>query len=474
MRYFFFIITVAFSLSGCAQIVVTSEMVAIDDSLQIALIQIPKRLSLNKQLNINLPNQEPSVLLLTAVDSVYTAVHTYVQGNKKYRAYVTSLPLMQINAPNGIVNEPKRLAQISYAYKDTTITSYAGIELRGSSSIVFPKKTYDINFYKDSTGLKNQDLKLAGMRSDDDWILDGLYNEPLRLRSFLSLNLWNEIHVPYYLDREPKAKAGATGRYAEVFVNGHYQGVFLLHEQVDRKLLKVKKIQGDIVRGEIFQGARYHGASTFDSLPPKKNYLASWGGYDIKYPKPTNTYWDRVYPFTDFVINSDDTAFAKGIEDKFVINNAIDYFLFVNALRATDNLGKNLYLVRYDQQEPYFYAPWDLDGTFGTIFSGKRIKTTDDFLVNGLLKRLIATDAANFVARFQNRWVALRSDILSNEKLLKKQRDTYDTLLKNKVYEREALAWGNFIYDAEGLSYMHNWTEQRLAFLDERIAQLKD
>lgn len=472
MRFIIVFIMLGFSFSGCAQVAVTSEMVALDDSLQIALIQIPKSVALQKELSINIPDQGDTKLILSSVDSIYTATHSYLSGSLEYKAYITHLPLIKINAPNGIVNEPKRLAQISYAYKDTALTSYAGIELRGSSSIVFPKKTYDINFYKDSTGIENQDFKLAGMRSDDDWILDGLYNEPLRMRSYLSLNLWNKIYTPHYLDQEPKAKAGVAAKYAEVFVNNKYQGIFLLQEQVDRKLLKVKKIKGDTVRGEIFQGARYLGASSFDSLPPKKNFLASWGGYDIKYPTPTNTYWDNVYPFTDFVIHSEDSAFAKAVKDKFVLDNAIDYFLYINMVRAPDNLGKNLYLSRYDEGEPYFYAPWDLDGSFGTIFSGKRIPTTDDFLTNGLLRRLIATDADGFVERFKTRWIELRSDTLSNERLLKKQRKTYLKLLENRVFEREALAWQNFVYDEEGVLYMHDWTEKRLAFLDTYIASL--
>lgn len=472
MKYAILAILVALSSSSCAQTTWNSQRLALDDSLNIAVIQVPKGRSLNSTEIFTLGTQKYT-LKLSQPDALYSKPHTLHTSDRSYKAYITYLPLIQVDAPNGIVNEPKRLSKIAYAHKEKEFTSHAGIELRGSSSLVFPKKTYDINFYKDSLGRENRDVKLAGMRSDDDWILDGLYNEPLRMRSHLSLNLWNDIYSPHYLDKEPKAKAGATAVYSEVFVNGHYQGIFLLQEQVDRKLVKIKKNKGDTVRGEIFQGARYLGANTFDSIPPKKNYLASWGGYDIKYPTPTNVFWDNVYPFTDFVINSDDSAFAKGIENRFVINNAIDYFLYINALRATDNLGKNVYLIRYDANTPYFYAPWDLDGTFGTIFSGKRINTTDDFLFNGLLRRLITTDASDFVSRFQARWKELRASQLSTEQLLKKQRKNYEMLSENLLFEREAMAWKSFTYDEEELDYMQDWTRQRLTFLDEHIAALK-
>lgn len=471
MKYLIVVFLFVLTQGSYGQVTFTSQTVAVDDSLGIALIQVPKGMRTTDSTFI-LDGQSYK-LIVSNKDSLYTTSHSLQSSLRTYKAYATAYPLIQIDAPQGIVNEPKRMAQISYAYKDTVFTSHAGIELRGSSSLVFPKKTYDINFYKDSLGFENQDVQLAGMRSDDDWILDGLYNEPLRMRSFLSLNLWNDLYRPHYLDKEPKAKAGATAAYSEVFVNGRYKGIFLLQEQVDRKLIKVKKNKGDTVRGEIFQGARYLGASSFDSIPPKKNYLASWGGYDIKYPSPTNVFWDNVFPFTDFVINSSDDAFAKGIAERFVLDNAIDYFLYINAVRAPDNLGKNLYLIRYDAGEPYFYAPWDLDGSFGTIFSGKRINTTDDFLTNGLLRRLITTDADDFIARFQNRWIALRTDQFNEENLLDKQRKTYQKLSKNLLFEREAMAWDNFVYDPEGLEYMQQWTQKRLAFLDGYIAGLK-
>ncbi len=470
MRYSIFLLVLAISINSCAQVTFTPQSVAIDDSLNIAIIQIPKGTTVTDgDFQINGLSY---TLTLSSKDAIYTASHLLKRGATTYKTYLTSYPLIQIDAPQGIVNEPKRMATISYADKDTQFTSYAGIELRGSSSLVFPKKTYDLNFYKDSLGFENQDYELAGMRSDDDWILDGLYNEPLRMRSYLSLNLWNDIYKPHYLDKEPTAKAGATAAYAEVVVNGSYQGIFLLQEQVDRKLVQVKKNRGDTVRGEIFQGARYLGASSFDSIPPKKNFLASWGGYDIKYPSETNAPWDNVYPFTDFVVHSDDDAFAKRISKQFVIDNAIDYFLYINAVRAPDNLGKNLYLIRYDAGEPYFYAPWDLDGSFGTIFSGKRIKTTDDFLTNGLVRRLIKTNADDFNTRFKERWKTLRAQVLSQEELLTRQQNVYEKLSSHLVFEREQLVWKDFKSDREGLDYMQQWTKERLAFLDDYISKL--
>lgn len=443
---------------------------AVDDSLGLALIHTSLNNNIGSMKMLQSGNNSFTIINGDSSQHPTKRISLKDASGRSYKTFITSIPLIQIDAPDGIVDEPKRMAKIKYTDADTSFTSYAGIELRGSSSLLFPKKTYDLNFYTDATGKENADVQLAGMRKDDDWVLDGLYNEPLRMRSYLSLNLWNEIYQPYYLDREPKAKGGAKGTYADVFVNGKYQGVFLLQEQVDRKLTRIKKIKDEVVRGELFQGSSYKGGVTFDSLPQKKNYLPFWGGYNIKYPVPTNIYWDNLYPFTDFVMNSADDAFAKAISEKFYLDNAVDYFLFINAVRAPDNLGKNLFLIRYDENEPYFYAPWDLDGSFGTIFSGKRISTTNDFLENGLLRRLIATDANEFNTKFQKRWSELRQGVFSTKAILKRQEEVYNNLLKDRVFEREALVWKEFKYELEGLEYMQQWTQERLHFLDNYIS----
>ena len=448
------------------------QSLAIDDSLSMAVIHTSMVKDIRGSVEVSYKNVPYTLELSKGEASTGTTYRLINSKGKVYTVYITKHSLLQFYIDEPIVNEPKRMATFICTDKDTLIETHVGIELRGSSSLVFPKKTYDINAYTSSDGASNQDLKMHDMRTDDDWILDAIHNEPLRLRSHLSYQLWKEIHTPYYIKKEPKAKAGVETRFCEVFINDRYKGVYLLSEQVDRKLLKLKKQKGDTTRGELFQGARYLGASSFDSIPQKRNYMLSWGGYDIKYPVPTDTPWDNLYDFTDFVLNSDDTAFAKEISSRFDMANVIDYFLFVNALRAPDNLGKNIYVARYKEGEPYFYVPWDLDGTFGTIFSGRRISTTDDFLTNGLLRRLMTVNPDNFIQRFQERWIELRKGVFEISSLQQRQSDLYTLLKDDLLYEREQKRWSDFVYDAEGLAYMNDWTEKRLLFLDGFIGQM--
>ncbi len=53
-------------------------------------------------------------------------------------------------------------------------------------------------------------MYLLGMRSDDDWNLLAMYNEPFRLHNVACNQLWQAIHTPYYQALEPAEVNGYT------------------------------------------------------------------------------------------------------------------------------------------------------------------------------------------------------------------------------------------------------------------------
>jgi spore coat protein H len=390
----------------------------------------------------------------------------HLNSSNQYTLYFTQLPIIIIDTDNAIVDEPKVLANLVYTDDEQTVSSNVGIELRGGVSQSYPKKTYDLEFWEDETGDENMDMQFGELREDDDWILDALYNEPLRLRSYTASKLWKQMHTPYHIDDEPKAESGADVMYVEMFLNGQYNGMYNLSEQVDRKQLKLKKYNGDM-RGELYKGASWGGAVTFSSLPSYNNSSRVWGGYEFKYPDEDEiTDWDNVYQFTDFVINSSESDFESEIWYQFVEDNFMDYFLFVNLIRATDNTGKNVYLAKYKADEPYFYIPWDLDGCFGTDWQGSNKNITDDILTNGFMNRVINENPNNTFINIASKWFDYRNGIFSINSLSNTITNQYNFLQENKVYERESLVYSNYSFDNQSLSYTLNWLENRLAHLD--------
>lgn len=403
---------------------------------------------------------------------------SYVIKNNEfsYQLFFSVFPLISINTDLEIIDEPKRLANFIYADEKIIKTSFVGIELRGGFSQTFPKKTYDLEFWEDEEGIENKDMQFGTLREDDDWILDALYNEPLRLRAYSSHQLWLDIHKPYYIAMEEDAKSGAGVMYADLFLNKKYIGVYMLSEQVDKKQLQLKSFNGSL-RGELYKGdSRVTNNVIFEGLPDYDNESDRWGGYELKLPDSDEFIdWSNLYNFTDFVINSELQMFRDEIQEKLHTDNAIDYFIFLNLLRATDNVGKNIYTAKYTHDEPYFFAPWDLDGVFGTNWRGDNDGYTEDILSNGLFDRLIhLTPDDAMKIKVNERWFKLREGVLSDENLNLRLTGNYNLLKDNMVYARERMIWQNYSFDESSKNYMDNWLLSRLAFLDGYFGNLLD
>lgn len=396
----------------------------------------------------------------------YSTSYKISNATDQYTLYFTELPIISINTDNEIVDEPKVPANLTYADQDQVVVSNIGIEIRGGLSQSFPKKTYDLEFWEDPLGENTQNVQFKDLRSDDDWILDAIYNEPLRLRSNISHKLWLDIHTPYYQDLEPEAKSGADVEYVEVFLNGNYNGLYNLSEQIDRKQLKLKKYN-ETIRGELYKGDKFGAANRFDSLIPYDNTLNTWGGYELKYPDEDDEInWENLSQFTDFVINSDETEFNDRIWDEFYKDNYVDYFIFFNTIWAADNYAKNIFTAKYTVDEPYFYIPWDLDGVFGTNFRGDNVNTTDNIITNGFMDRVIELNPGDYAACASARWEDLRSDVLATDKLFEIFENQYAYLRDNKLYERESLVYPNYSFAEGDLDYLLTWLDERLCFLD--------
>lgn len=390
-------------------------------------------------------------------------------NNKKLNLYFTSLPIINIVTSNSIVDKPKICAQFSLCQSNGNFTqSMIGIEYRGKTTQSFPKKSYSIEFWTENTGKKSRAVRLLGLRSDDDWNLQAMYNEPLRVRSKVGFELWRKIDTLPYSNIETEAINGVRQEYVELFINNAYNGIYTLSEKPDRKQFKLKKHKYSKIRGELYKGVHWN-ASTFKTFLPYDNNSFFWNGLEYKYPKKEIN-WHNIYEFVNFFIHSDSTDFYENYPKKINVKNAINYFIFFNLLRATDNTGKNIFIAKYDTNTPYFYIPWDLDGTFGIIWNGKKENINNDILTNLFYDKLLKD--SSFRKKLKQRWCKLRKGPIAIDSIMADFKLQFNYLKANGVYERELIAWknGGFL-DLKNLKYTEYWLTKRLAYLDIVFSQ---
>lgn len=411
---------------------------------------------------------------------------TRVSDSEEYLLYFTQLPVVNITTDYEIPDEPRVPAEFAFAQSDGTVEQYfIGIEYRGAWSQTLPKKSLRIEFWADEEWSETIDVGFLDMRSDDDWNMQAMFNEPLRINNQVSWEVWDRIDSLYYIDEEPNAINGVRMRYVEVFVKGTYRGVYGLAERLDRKQLKLKKFKNGEIRGELYKSDDLTPVTKFEGIAPYDNNSDYWEGWEYKYPKPAEIIdWEDLYDYVDFVVHASEEDFLAEIADYAVVDNAVNYYIFMNLLHAADNRGKNMHIAKYTTDEPYFFMPWDLDGTFGNWWDGTRHPEVDKILSNGLYSRYIADCAeGGFVDKLKARWQSLRQQVITYPELSELFEENVNYLHENGVYEREFLAWAdNGVYEyptgnpdayvADNLDYMKNWLSGRLDFLDDYFPEI--
>ena len=382
-----------------------------------------------------------------------------------------TLPTVTITTDGPIVNSPAVHGTISVADANGHIsTMHAGFKIRGTSSQQWDKKSYRVELWTDETGTVMADTTFLGMRSDDDWNLEAMYNQPLRLRNKIANELWREIYTLPYQASEPEAASSVAMEYVDVYVNGTHMGVYALSERVDRKLLGLRKYNGNL-RGLLVKG-NGPGNASFEDLPDYDNTMDEWGQFEWVYPNEADTAidWSGLYSFVNFVINSTNNAFNFTYSTMFEEDNAIDYYLFINAIGALDNMDRNTFIARQKKTSAYFYVPWDLDAVWGNDNNGNHAESVDGLHSNGFFNRLLQDCSANgFASKAQTRYNALRESVLTKEHIMELIQAQYDALVELGAYVIEHEVWPEFEVNPSEIDYIADWIEARLNWLDVEI-----
>ncbi len=417
------------------------------------------------------------------------------------KLYFSSLPIVQIYTDANIGNVYS-LAKISVnepLKEGESEIVPTNIRNRGATSLGFPKKSFAINL-RDSSGINSTDRTFFDFRNDNNWILDAMYVDPARMRNRVSFDLWNDFATkPYWADKEPKIINGTRGQFVEVFINEAYWGLYCMTEKIDRKQLKLKKLQQDIStgtpvytqRGALVKATSWSTAVMFgypyngnSSIPNFNNNYINWSGYEYKYPdldEGEPIAWDNFSAAakTASSLYTNNTQFLSNMSATFDLPVYLDYYLFIELMLATDNHGKNTYTSIYDQtvSPKVSVTPWDIDGSWGIRWDGSKSITYpeqdfDTFLTNNehgqfnLFMRMKQLDADTWkTVKLKERYQSLRGNYFSYTNLMQRFTNYADAMTKSGADVREKAKWGKPNLDIE-MDFLANWIESRLNYLD--------
>jgi hypothetical protein len=414
------------------------------------------------------------------------------------KLYFTCLPLVQIYAESTI-GSVYNLAKLSVTEAEVAgdpEVVYMNIKTRGAYAASFPKKAYALKL-KEADGVTAMDRSFFGLRDDNNWILDAMYVDPARMRNRVSTDLWNDFAVkPYFYDSEPKLVNGTRGRFVEVFLNDAWHGLYCMTEKLDRKQLKLKKMEtfdkpaSVTQRGGLYKASSWTGATLFGSNfnPPMpttyNNNSETWSGFEVKYPDLGDGEPVDWKPLLDALTVSSyltgDNAFKANVAAYFDLPVFLDYYLFIELMLASDNHGKNTYLSVYNQQTSPMItvSPWDLDGVWGRRWDGSNSLTApeqnfDNFVSayehaqNNLFLRLKRLNYDGYNDKLKARYHELRDSWFSYENLFERFERYYELFVKSGVPVREQNKWNISNFTGE-LQFISSWIRRRLAYLDNQ------
>lgn len=359
------------------------------------------------------------------------------------------------------------------------ITSLAYLNIRGQSSVSFPKKQYSIKFVKED--LSQNDVALLGMSAHSKWVLNGSYLDRSCLRNYMAYSLADEV-MEYAPDTE----------FCEVFLkNGKgfvsdYIGIYLAVEKIEKDKNRVdieeaneeyEDVSFMIARDKIKDQDVVIDTdwSIFD-----EDYLFTDDGRQKLYAELihvypsgndlTKRYQKRIVDYLnafEYALYSSDFADKKKGYEKYIDVDSFIYYAMINEItKNIDGATVSTYFYKDVTSKMKAGPVWDFDRSAGNTFV-EEVDEVEGIIMDSVpwFQRLFQDD--KFSRKYQMYYSLKRETVFSDEAILKKLEDAKNTL--GPAITRNEARWyasslGNYPEEYYNLKMFYL---NRLKWLDE-------
>lgn len=270
----------------------------------------------------------------------------------------------KIDGTMGIIdNGPGELNHTGDPFND--YNGNIGIETRGQSTQMFPKKSYAFET-RDNSG-ENLDVSLLGFPAENDWILYAPYTDKSLMRNVLTFDMGHK--TGNYCTRT---------RYCEVVINNDYKGIYVLEEKIkkDENRVDIATLKPDEIIGNDLSGGYIIKVDKLDpdfsfgpdgwlSVPNPKYPNAMDIIFQYYYPDPDDIVSQQRNYIRDYVSEAEAALISTGFASPFHgYHKYFDAPSFVDFMLLSE-ISKEVDKYRYST---YFYKEKDSDG--GKLFAG--------------------------------------------------------------------------------------------------------
>lgn len=329
---------------------------------------------------------------------------------QKYVIEIFNLPIVFINTPDSveITSRYEWLGNSNFIIRDTdgTEEDYGEAKVKGRGNwtwrrgVETGKKPYAIKLTN-----KPKDRTVLGMPGHKRWVL--LANP----RSYLPNPVGFEVNR-----RAETCKWAPRSRFVELILNGEYQGLYLLCEQIkiDRNRINIKELKNADVAGDALTGGYL---LSYDDAEEEDDpiYMTKYFNLPLLIKNPdTDDIQPKQLSYISNFINEaelslyDEEKFRnKDFYNYFDIDSWIDYFFVAELWGALEMIRPRSVWFYKDRGGKLTAGPlWDYESNF----FNKQELYCDKALYYGQLLQ-----CEEVISRMKNKWQQFRSNIIGND-----------------------------------------------------------
>ena len=320
--------------------------------------------------------------------------------------------------------------------------------LRGATTLLYPKKSMRLHLLNESGSAAK--VQLLDMRTDNDWILNAMYTDSLKVREQLAMEVWNNMAAANGTLHD----SGSSLRPIELIINGQYCGIYGLQEPLDAKQVGINTdtdyLYHSIHIGTI-NGQNYE---AFGEIYPE-GPLGTVSSYPVN---AEGSPWRKLLNYSNALYWSCasnrwvDMDIAASICD---LDNQVDFYLWKQFCNATDHTVKNTSYVAYRDitafdKLRFVRIPWDDNYTFGLSYAPdigleltnyNTVWPQNEMLLDVIYYGLFITQPQQTAQYLAQRWQVYANDALNAEKVARRAEEIYEQVSKGGALQRDLARW---------------------------------
>ena len=297
-----------------------------------------------------------SVSMIISNGETFTLRGSSPSGNHR-------LPIIRITTDGGrSISDKETYVPGSIVFEDPDclysdvpyLESRMGIRGRGNTSWSFEKKSWKVKL--------DEKQAVFGIHKDKDWALLANYSDKTLLRNMVAMELSRILGL-----RWTPAMVSA-----EVYLNGQYQGCYVLaeHKEVSKEKVDIQPVTEQDNEGEALTGDYYIEIDGHQDEP-----FCFWTGVGIpvmlKEPNlPTDqqkAYIRQLFSDFEKVLYSDAFADPRQGYARFIdVESFVKYFIVEELTKNVDgNLRSSTFMTKHRNGKMVLYHVWDFDIALG-------------------------------------------------------------------------------------------------------------